>query len=361
MLPRLLRSAFVLLTIAVAAVLLWPQAFGLQNQWIATHVVALRGLAAVGAGVLAVVVALLAIPRRTRRFGVAIALVLALFAGGNVAILSARGFGQGADASGGASTDTSGEAAADASAPSTDATDSVTVLAWNTLGEVPDAQTIADLALDEQADVISLPETTGPLGEEVAIAMREGGRPMWVHTTAFDQVAKARSTTLLISPDLGAYQVTSALVPGPPGNTNTLPTVVADPVSGDGPRIVAVHAVAPIRWELRNWRSDLDWIAAQCQGEDVILAGDFNATLDHFAGRGIDGGDLGRCRDAALGGGAAGLATWPTDVPEFFGSPIDHVLATPNWQVSSFRVAGELDGSGSDHRPVVTTLVRTTP
>jgi endonuclease/exonuclease/phosphatase (EEP) superfamily protein YafD len=359
MLPRLLRWTVVLLTIAVAAVLLWPQAFGLQNQWVATHVVALRGLAAVGAGVLAVVVALLAIPRRTRRFGVSIALVLVLFAAGNVAILAARGFGQGADASGGTPASEPGAAAADA--PAGGATDSVTVLAWNTLGEVPDAQTIADLALAEQADVISLPETTAPLGEEVAIAMRDGGRPMWVHTLAFDEIAKARSTTLLISPDLGGYEVTSDPWAGPPGNTNTLPSVVADPVDGEGPRIVAVHAVAPIRWELRNWRSDLDWLAAQCQGDDVIMAGDFNATLDHFAGRGVDGGDLGRCHDAALGGGAAGLATWPTDVPEFFGSPIDHVLATPNWQVSSFRVAGELDGSGSDHRPIVTTLVRTAP
>ena len=32
---------------------------------------------------------------------------------------------------------------------------------------------------------------------------------------------------------------------------------------------------------------------------NVIMAGDFNATLDHFAGRGTDGGDLGRCADAA--------------------------------------------------------------
>jgi endonuclease/exonuclease/phosphatase (EEP) superfamily protein YafD len=268
--------------------------------------------------------------------------VLSLFAVGNVAILSARGFGQ-----------------ADASHAAADPTDTVTVLAWNTLGEVPDAETIVELALGEGADVISLPETTGPLGEEVAIAMREGGRPMWVHTTAFDEVAKARSTTLLISPDLGDYEVTSALVPGPPGNTNTLPTVVADPVSGDGPRIVAVHAVAPIRWELRNWRSDLDWLAEQCAGENVILAGDFNATLDHFAGHGVDGGDVGRCRDAANDGGAAGIGTWPTNVPEFFGSPIDHVLATPDWEVQSFRVVDELDGAGSDHRPIVTTLVRT--
>ncbi|WP_308799314.1 endonuclease/exonuclease/phosphatase family protein [Agromyces silvae] len=345
MLARFLAWAAVLAASVIGVVLLWPQAFGLQNQWIATHVVALRGTAAVGAVAVAVVFALIAIPRRTRVFGIAMALVLALFAIGNVAILSARGLGQPADAS---------HAAADP-------VDTVTVLAWNTLGEVPDAQTIVDLALTEGADVISLPETTAPLGEQVAIAMRDGGRPMWVRTLAYDEIAKARSTTLLISPDLGDYEVSSAAWPGPPDNTNTLPSVVADPVDGAGPRIVAVHAVAPIRWELRNWRSDLDWIAEQCAGENVILAGDFNATLDHFAGRGVDGGDLGRCHDAALAGGAAGVGTWPTDVPEFFGSPIDHVLATPNWEVASFRVVGELDQAGSDHRPIVTTLVRVGP
>ena len=338
MLPRILGWAIVLGTVAVAAVLLWPQAFGLQNQWVAAHVVALRGAAAAAGIAAAGAVALLALPRRTRRFGIAMAVVLAVFAAGNVAIIAARG--------------TTGTSAADAAADEA----SVTVLSWNTLGEVPEAATIAGLALSEGADVVVLPETTDPLGEAVAIAMREGGRPMWVHTLAYDDIAKARSTTLLISPDLGEYEVVSAEAPGPPGNTNTLPSVVADPVDGDGPRIVAVHAVAPIRWEFRNWRSDLDWLAEQCSGENVIMAGDFNATLDHFAGRGIDGGDLGRCRDAAVAGGAGGLGTWPTDLPELLGSPIDHVMATPGWRVDAVRVVAEVDGSGSDHRPIVATL-----
>ena len=339
MLPRILGWAVVLATAAVAFVLVWPQAVGLQNQWVAAHVVALRGAAA-GIGLLfAVCFALFAIAPRTRRFWIAMATVLALFAAGNIAVLAVRGTG--------------GAIAADAGS-----SDTVTVLSWNTLGEVPDAQTIADLAIDEGADVVVLPETTDPLGEAVAIAMREGGSPMWVHTQAYDDIAKARSTTLLISPDLGAYTVTSADFPGPPGNTNTVPSVVADPVDGDGPRIVAVHAVAPIRWELRNWRSDLDWLAAQCAGENVIMAGDFNATVDHFAGRGIDGGDLGRCSDAAAAAGSAALGTWPTDVPPLLGSPIDHVLATPGWSVDGFRVIDDLDGAGSDHRPVVATLSR---
>ena len=42
MLPRILGWVVVLATAVVAAVLLWPQAFGLQNQWVAAHVVALQ-------------------------------------------------------------------------------------------------------------------------------------------------------------------------------------------------------------------------------------------------------------------------------------------------------------------------------
>ncbi|MGI9823863.1 endonuclease/exonuclease/phosphatase family protein [Agromyces sp. Marseille-Q5079] len=337
MLPRILGWILVVGTAILAALLLWPQALGLQNQWVFAHVVALRGVAAVGAIAVAVVLLLVAFARPLRAVALGLASVMVLYAIGNAGILAVRGFG---------SSDAAGDAASG----------SVTVLSWNTLGEVPDASTIANLALEEGADVVVLPETTEPLGEDVAVAMREGGSPMWVHTAAFDDIAKARSTTILISPDLGDYEVTSALVPGPPGNTNTLPTVVADPVSGDGPRIVAVHAVAPIRWELRNWRSDLDWLAEQCSGENVIMAGDFNATVDHFAGRGTNGGDLGNCADAAVQAGSGGLGTWPTDVPQALGSPIDHVLATPGWQVDAFRVVGELDDAGSDHRPVVATL-----
>jgi endonuclease/exonuclease/phosphatase (EEP) superfamily protein YafD len=337
MLARLLAWVVVLGSLAAATVLVWPQAFGLQDQWVAAHVVALRGAGALGAVAVALLFALLALSRRARRFAIAMVVVLGLFAAGNVAVLVARGLG-GSDAAG----------------PEA----SVTVLSWNTLGEVPDAATVAELALDRGADIVVLPETTEPFGEEVAIAMREGGRPMWVHWQAFDDIAKARSTTLLVSSELGDYRVVTPDWPGPPDNTNTVPSLVAVPVDGEGPTIVAVHAVAPVRWEIRNWRSDLDWLADQCPGGDVIMAGDFNATLDHFAGRGVDGGDLGACHDAAREAGAAGLGTWPTDVPPMLGSPIDHVLASAAWRVAAFRVLDGLDGSGSDHRPVVATLVR---
>lgn len=128
------------------------------------------------------------------------------------------------------------------------------------------------LALGQNADIVTLPETTEATGEAVAEAMREGGRPIWVHTIAFDQISKARSTTLMISSDLGDYTVSD---------------------------------------------------------------------------------------DAGPATGAGAVGTWPTFAPALLGSPIDHVLATANWQVQGLRVIEAEDGAGSDHRPIVAALAPT--
>jgi len=332
MFTRIVRSLIVAAVAAILLVFVWPQAFGLQNTWVIAHAVSLRGLAVVAAGILVLVLLLLSRFRPWRR-------TMTVFIVANVGILTSRGLGT--------------ESAAKAVAVS----DSVTVLSWNTLGDAPGAATIARLAVEQEANVITLPETTKEAGIAVAEAMRERGRPMWVHTLAFDQISKARSTTLLISPDLGDYTVTNEAGSGPPGNTNVLPTVVATPSDGTGPTIVAVHAVAPIEFEMSNWRSDLDWLAEQCQNDNIIMAGDFNATIDHMSGRGSDNGAvLGDCHDAALSTGSGAVGTWTTKIPALLGSPIDHILASSNWTVTDMRVITSLDSAGSDHRPIVATV-----
>jgi len=91
----------------------------------------------------------------------------------------------------------------------------------------------------------------------------------------------------------------------------------------------------------------------------VVMAGDFNATIDHMAGLGKAGGALGTCRDAAVGTANGGVGTWPTDLSPLLGTPIDHVLASRHWLATGFRVVTDLDEAGSDHRPVVAQLSRT--
>ncbi|TFC25498.1 endonuclease/exonuclease/phosphatase family protein [Cryobacterium sp. TMT1-3] len=344
MFPRLLHALIFIGAAVILLVLTWPQAFGLHNTWVVAHLVSFRALAVIGASAGLILLGLLRFISPLRRsLGMAMVL-LALFAVANVGILASRGF----IASSALATEGSIEPDAG----------SVAGLSWNTLGDAPGAEVIADLAVAQSADVVTLAETTEETGILIAEAMRDAGRPMWVHTLAFDLISKARSTTLLISPDLGEYVVSNAAGSGPPGNTNVLPTVVAEPADGTGPTVVAVHAVAPIQYEMSNWRSDLDWLTTQCLGENVIMAGDFNATLDHMAGRadGAAGAVLGNCADAALSASAASTGTWPTSVPAPLGSPIDHVMATPNWSVTALQVVESLDAAGSDHRPIVATL-----
>ncbi len=337
MFSRLLSSLVVLAAALGLLVLAWPQLFGLQNTWLIAQVVSFRGALVVASAVGVLVMLVIGIIRPLRRLTGILAVLLLVFGVAVTGVLAVRGAGNG-----------------DVSLVTNGVDDSITVLSWNTQGEAPGVDAIVKLALDSGADIVSLPETTDELGTEVALAMKEGGRPMWVWTLNFNDVYKARSTALLISPDLGEYTLSSAAGSGPPGNTNVSPTVVATPVNGEGPTIIAVHAGAPTAGAMSAWQSDLDWLAGQCDAPNVIMAGDFNATLDHMAGRGIDGAALGRCKDAALAAGSAALGTWPSDVPPLLGAPIDHVLATDNWRVDAFRVLDEADASGSDHRPLLT-------
>lgn len=324
-----------LAALALAIVLTWPQLFGLQTAPVVGQLVAMRAAMVVGALAAVIVLSVLRFIPGLKRLSGSIAFILVLFALANSGILAWRGL--------------------TGTALPVSAT-SLTVLEWNTKGESVSAEAIANLAIDHHVDVIALPETTQALGEQVALAMKQHGTPMWSNTVTFDHEYKALSTTILLSPNLGDYTVTSYSGSGPPLNTNTVPTVIAKPISGTGPTIVAVHAVAPRDGQMGNWRSDLSWLAEQCQGSNVLMAGDFNSTIDNMAGLGVDGGTLGRCVDAANSAQGAALGTWPTSVPTLLGAPIDHVLATQNYRVSGFIVPSDFDQAGSDHRPIITRL-----
>ncbi len=330
---RRVLAAAVLLAAALAVLLgTWPQLFGLQRSMFIAQFVSLRGLAIAGAaGAIVALLLLSMLSRGFRRLGSSLALLFLVFALAGTAILATRGFGDG-------------------SFQTKDAAD-LTVVEWNTLGGAPGAEAIAKLADDNDADIVSLPETTEETADAVAAIMRQAGHPMSVHTVAFNHIAKAKSTSVLTSTALGEYHVDTQA-----GTTSTVPTVVLRPDSGTGPAIVGVHAVAPQPSDLGDWRADLAFLARTCSGQDMIMAGDFNATLDHFAGLGDAAGTLGHCTDAALRSKNAGVGTWPTALPSLLGAPIDHVLTSSLWRVTGMRVVQDLDGAGSDHRPIVVQL-----
>ncbi len=334
---RLLGILVTVLFAAATAVVVWPQFFRLEQTYPFAQIVAVRGLVLVAFVAIAAVALLLLLARPLRGFAASVLIVALLGAGATGIIGATRGLGSSALPE---KTDTS-----------------VRVLTWNTAGEAVGAEQIAQQILDQGADIVALPETTEAVGERIAIMLREQGHPMWVHHVQFrpdiPDGPQSWQTTVLVSPDLGEYSVIESSEDGS-SNTGSVPSVVLMPIDGEGPTIVAVHAVAPRQEEMTQWQADLSWIADQCPAGDVILAGDFNATLDHMAGLGVDGGDVGYCRDVASRTGSGMHGTWPSSLPALAGAPIDHVMASANWRPTGSTVLD--DAGGSDHRALVVQL-----
>lgn len=327
-----------LFAIAVA-VATWPQFFRLEHTFPFAQIVALRGPLVGGLLVVGLFFLLLSLARPLRAFALSMAAIAVLGSVTGGAIMFNRGIG--AD-----------------SLPAQTAT-SLRVMTWNTAGEATSPGTIASAAVAMDADILSLPETNEFSGEAVALAMRDMGRPMWVlHVNLAPEIElgpDSWTTTMLISPELGDYSVIQSSTDGS-SNTSTVPSAVAMPIDGDGPIIVAVHAVSPRAGYMAKWREDLRWLGDQCADASVIMAGDFNATVDHMAGLGVGSGVLGNCRDAASDSGNGAVGTWPTALPALLGAPIDHVMYSTHWKATGSVVLRSFDKTGSDHRPLVVQL-----
>ncbi|MGA4840707.1 endonuclease/exonuclease/phosphatase family protein [Streptomyces sp. G45] len=131
-----------------------------------------------------------------------------------------------------------------------------------------------------------------------------------------------------------------------------MPGAVAD-VKGVPVRVQLAHPMPPTPGGVARWRRELGALrdfAADGDGRATILAGDFNATQDHAAFRGVLDAGL---RDAARQAGAARTPTWPSLLPRPFGTQIDHVLTTPDFAARDARV---LDVPHTDHRALLVTL-----
>ena len=216
----------------------------------------------------------------------------------------------------------------------------VVVLVQNTLGRL-DAEQLATLVVTRGADVVVLPETTARTAEQAgALVAERTGRELEVlaHAAGPTDIS---STALLVDRRLGTLRVARVL----PGRSASFVAAGADGTAV----VTAVHSTAPVGLGLGAWRDTTTAAVATC-GEAGIVAGDFNATLDHPAmslGHG--------CRDTALQSGTAGVGTWPVVLPRAIGAPIDHVLVDPSrWTV----VAGTVldPPSGTDHRAVEAVL-----
>jgi endonuclease/exonuclease/phosphatase (EEP) superfamily protein YafD len=133
---------------------------------------------------------------------------------------------------------------------------------------------------------------------------------------------------------------------------NPLAAATARPPGAPPVDVVAVHPPPPLRGTVAAWRADLRALPpATTDGRLRILAGDFNATLDHVELRRLL--DTGY-EDAAAEVGAGLRATWPEGRRLPPPVAIDHVLADRRCGVRAFSVHPI---PGTDHRAVVAELV----
>jgi len=110
-------------------------------------------------------------------------------------------------------------------------------------------------------------------------------------------------------------------------------------------RVVGVHPYPPQQTKVDVWSGALDSLPATGSSAPWVLAGDFNATLDHAELRDIlDRG----YRDAADVAGKGLEPTWPQEwrLPPV---TIDHILADKRIAVVDYGVEGL---PGSDHRAI---------
>jgi endonuclease/exonuclease/phosphatase (EEP) superfamily protein YafD len=118
-------------------------------------------------------------------------------------------------------------------------------------------------------------------------------------------------------------------------------------------RVVGVHPFPPLSGRVGVWKAALESLPSGGTGPPWVLAGDFNATLDHAEFRDLlDRG----YRDAGEVTGRGLEPTWPTMGHRFMppAITIDHVLADRRLGIADY---GVVDLPGSDHRTIHAQLV----
>lgn len=226
----------------------------------------------------------------------------------------------------------------------------VRLLTANLLAGAGDARTLVDFVRRHDVDVLTVQEFTP---DAQAALDQLGLDRLLPHRQLNAEVGTAGSGLYSRWPvaDLGLRRNLEGW-----GFTQAYATVA---VPGAPPvRVESAHPSAPYALDqVGAWRTDLTaQPPATPDGGLQILAGDFNATLDHSPLRALLRTGYVDAADAA-GEGLTG--TWgPYDGDLIPPVTIDHVLVDERIAVRSVRV---LTLPGSDHRPVLATLTLPTP
>jgi endonuclease/exonuclease/phosphatase (EEP) superfamily protein YafD len=195
-----------------------------------------------------------------------------------------------------------------------------------------------DIVFVEECEVTcsaALRDTLGDLSDET---------PAYPYRAAVEGYGSDGSVILSRHPLKAA-----APIPGTMG----MPGAVAD-IDGHPVRLRLAHPMPPLPGQLDTWRRELGALRAYAAADTrtpTILAGDFNASQDHAAFRGILDTGL---NDAARLDGKDRRPTWPARTTPRIGAQIDHVLVSER-DFSADEVRFQ-ELSGTDHNAVTVDL-----
>jgi endonuclease/exonuclease/phosphatase (EEP) superfamily protein YafD len=216
------------------------------------------------------------------------------------------------------------------------------VLAFNTYEGEADADELAALIQQQRPDVVAISESGQRYAERLGPLIEPLGYE--IHATGERRDDDINEVTAVVSDRLGDVDVRVG------DETSTFPYMELTGAGLGDLRVVVFHSVAPVPGSVPDWAHDVALVKRWCAGSTpTIVAGDFNATLDHSLLRDATAG----CGDAAAQRGAGLVPTWGPPRIRSFGPQIDHVFATDGIVAETFDVH---DIAGSDHRAVLTTL-----
>ncbi|MFI6508445.1 endonuclease/exonuclease/phosphatase family protein [Streptosporangium sp. NPDC050855] len=214
------------------------------------------------------------------------------------------------------------------------------VLTINTLFGRAETDAVMDLVRRLRPDVLSTQELTPGMVEKLDAAGLGEIMPYRVLEPEWSAGGSGLYARYPLTARKGLFE---AIGHNMPAALMTVPG--APPVE-----VVDVHPFPPLGRQVYDWTAALDALPSAVPGTIRILAGDFNASLDHAAMRRF----LGRgYLDAADGAGEGLTPTWPVNdrVPPLI--TIDHVVVDRRVGVNEVSVHTV---PGTDHRAVFADL-----
>ncbi|MDQ3789386.1 MAG: endonuclease/exonuclease/phosphatase family protein [Actinomycetota bacterium] len=204
-----------------------------------------------------------------------------------------------------------------------------------------DPRALVDLVRQQEVDILTMPELT----PDAVSALDNAGLSEALPYRVFD--ARPGGGGSGIAANLPLRQI--ILVEE---STLSQPSAVVDLPGNEDLEVTAVHVQPPLNDKnARTWRAELAELPKATTGaRPRILAGDFNATLDHAAFRDLVDHGYADAGEEAGEGLTATWSSWPTGPP----LTLDHIVTDVRCAISSYAV---FDLPNSDHSAVMAEVI----